>query len=146
MGDTALIRGVASEARRRARGVHIVGVQPHQSPAYVLSWREGRPVETATCDTIADGLAVRHPLAPNVRAIRSVVDETRLVSEDEMLAAMGALLADEHVVAEPSGAAATAALLQDPAAYRGRRVVLLVTGANAPIDVLRRALAAASGP
>lgn len=139
MGDTALIRGVASEAKRRYPGVRIVGVQAEQAPAYVRSWHEGHVVTTETCNTIADGLATSIPLDSNVRAIRELVDEVVLVSEDEMLLAIRTLLFEEHLVAEPAAAAATAAYLQKPTAYAGRSVVLLVTGSNIPHDVLRQA-------
>jgi threonine dehydratase len=96
-------------------------------------------VTTETCDTIADGLATYVPLAPNVRAIRELVDEVVLVSEDEMLHGIRTLLFDEHVVAEPAGAAALAAYLQNRTAYAGRSVVLLVTGSNIPDELLQQA-------
>ena len=137
MGDTALVRGVAAEAKRRYRGVKIVGVQAEQAPSYVRSWQENRVITTETCDTIADGLATYVPLAPNVRAIRELVDEVVLVSEDELLHGIRTLLFDEHVVAEPAGAAALAAYLQNRTAYAGRSVVLLVTGSNIPDELLR---------
>jgi threonine dehydratase len=85
-------------------------------------------------------LATRHPLEANVHAIRQLVDEVRLVSERELLGAIRLLLLDEHVVAEASGAAATAGFLQDASAYAGRNVVLLMTGANVPLEVLRCAV------
>ncbi len=141
MGDTALIRGVAAEAKRRHPAVKIVGVQAAQAPSYVRSWQEGRVVTTDTVETIADGLATYVPLERNVRAIRELVDEVCLVSEDEMIKAIGTLLFEEHIVAEPAGAAATAAYLQNPNAYAGRSVVLLVTGANIPHELLRQAVA-----
>ena len=139
MGDTALIRGVASEAKRAFPRVKIIGVQAVQAPAYVRSWQQNRVVTTESCDTIADGLATYVPLAPNVRAIRELVDEVRLVSEDEMIHGIRTLLFDEHVVAEPAGAAALAAYLQNRAAYAGRSVVLLVTGSNIPDELLQKA-------
>ena len=138
MGDTALIRGVAAEAKRRHPAVRIVGVQATQAPAYVRSWQEDRVVTTETCSTIADGLATSVPLEPNVRAIRELVDEVALVSEDELLQGVRTLLFEEHLVAEPAAAAATAAYLQNQTAYAGRRVVLLVTGSNIPHELLRR--------
>ena len=140
MGDTALIRGVAAEAKRRHPEVRIVGVQAEQAPAYAQSWRQRRVVVTDTCNTVADGLATRHPREANVHAIRELVDEVCLVSERELLDAIRALLLDEHVVAEGAGAAATAAFLQETAAYAGRNVVLLVTGANISPEVLRCAV------
>ena len=161
MGDTALIRGVASAAKQYRRAITIVGVVAEQAPAYFLSWQKSRTpkgsrlraprasagqaglgagdvVETATCDTIADGLAVRRPLAPNVAAIRDLVDDVVAVGEQEMIAAIELLYAREQVIAEPAGAAATAAFLKlgdldvgrglsDPAA---RTSVVLVTGSN----------------
>ena len=139
MGDTALIRGVATEAKRRHPAVKIVGVQAEQAPSYVRSWRENRVVTTDTCNTIADGLATSVPIEPNVRAIRELVDEVTLVSEDEMLQGIRTLLYEEHLVAEAAGAASTAAYLQNPTAYAGRTVVLLITGANIPHELLSKA-------
>lgn len=137
MGDTALVRGVAAEAKRRYRGVKIVGVQAAQAPSYVRSWQENRVVTTETCDTIADGLATYVPLASNVHAIRELVDEVVLVSEAELIDGIRTLLFEEHVVAEPAGAAALAAYLQNRTVYAGRSVVLLVTGSNIPDELLR---------
>jgi threonine dehydratase len=139
MGDTALIRGVAAEAKRRSPNVKIIGVQAAQAPSYVRSWQEDRVVTTDTCDTIADGLATCVPLEPNVRAIRELVDEVSLVSEDELLQGIRTLLFEEHLVAEAAGAAPAAAFLQNPTAYPGRSVVLLVTGSNIPYELLRQA-------
>ncbi|OLD57108.1 MAG: hypothetical protein AUI64_01100 [Acidobacteria bacterium 13_1_40CM_2_64_6] len=78
VGDSALIRGVASAAKHLRPASRIVGVVAERGPAYYLSWQRGRVVETASADTIADGLAVRRPLAPNVAAIGELVDEMRL--------------------------------------------------------------------
>ena len=140
MGDTALIRGVAAVAKQLSPAVRIVGVQATRAPSYFLSWKDGRVITTDTCDTIADGLATRTPEADNVRAIRDLVDEVVLVSEDEMLAAICHLASEEHVIAEPAGAAATAALLHGKL-RAGAHTVLLVTGANITPDVLRSACA-----
>ena len=143
MGDTALIRGVAAEAKRRHPGIRIVGVQAAQAPSYARSWREDRVVTTDTCDTIADGLATFAPLASNVRAIRELVDDVVLVTEDEMMRAIRTLLFEEHVVAEAAGAAALAAFMQNQSAYAGRKVVLVVSGANISHELLQRVASAA---
>ena len=140
MGDTALIRGVAEAAKQVSKSVRIIGVQSERAPSYFLSWKEGRAIETESCDTIADGLATRTPVAANVKAIRELVDDIVLVSEEEMLRAIGRLLVDEHVVAEPAGAAATAAFLKSRHDNSGN-VVLLLTGGNILLKILRRAIA-----
>jgi len=137
MGDTALIRGVASAAKQQRASIRIVGVVAERAPAYLLSWQKHNEiVETATCDTIADGLAIRRPLAPNVAAIRQLVDDVVMVSEEEMIAAIDLLYAREQVIAEPAGAAATAALMKNPPT--AQTSVALVTGSNIAPDVRRR--------
>jgi threonine dehydratase len=141
MGDTALIRGVAAAMKQIKPEVRVIGVQAERAPSYYLSWTSGKAIETETCDTIADGLATRTPVDANVHAIRTLVDRVVLVSERDMLHAIATLLFDEHVVAEPAGAAATAALLTHSGeiAGTGRNIVALVTGHNIAPDVLRRA-------
>jgi threonine dehydratase len=77
-----------------------------------------------------------------VRDVKSLVDDVVLVSEEQMLRAIEILLVDEHVLAEPAGAASTAALLGE-CAELGDNVVLVVSGANISRDVLRRAVSSA---
>jgi threonine dehydratase len=139
MGDTALIRGVGAVAKQLSPKVRIVGVQAERAPAYFLSWKQGQAVPTETCSTIADGLATRTPDPENVRVIRELVDEVVLVREDEMLAAIRHLALQEHIIAEPAGAASTAALLHKEL-HCGQHTVLLMSGANISADVLCRAI------
>jgi threonine dehydratase len=136
MGDTALIRGVATAAKQLKPSIRIVGVAAANAPAYYLSWRGGEAVSTETADTIADGLAVRRALASNVTSITSLVDDVRLVDEDDLLAAMAHLLSREDVIAEPAAAAATAALLKD--SDTTGTIVALVTGKNVSPELLDR--------
>jgi threonine dehydratase len=140
MGDTALIRGIAAAAKQIAPQVRIIGVQAGRAPSYYLSWKEGKVVGTETCDTIADGLATRTPEAENVRDVKNLVDDVVLVSEEQMLRAIETLLLEEHVLAEPAGAASTAALLKS-GADPGENVALVVSGANISREVLRQAVA-----
>ena len=145
VGDTTLIRGVASAVRHLRPAARVVGVQAEGAPAYFRSWHAERVVSTETCDTVADGLAVRSPTAENVRELRTIVDTMRLVSDGALLGAVYRLLVEEHTVAEPAGAASTAAFLDDAAAQAGQAVVLVVTGANITPDLLRRAVLTGGG-
>lgn len=140
MGDTALIRGVAAAAKHTRPQIRIVGVQAEQAPSYYLSWKNRGVVTTTTCDTIADGLATRTPLPDNVAAIRELVDEVRLVTEAQMLTAIAHLLTQERVIAEPAGAATTAAWLADAESGANGPIVMLVTGNNISDTVLRAAV------
>jgi threonine dehydratase len=148
MGDTALVRGVAAAAtravdQRRPDGIEtppprIIGAVAERAPVYAHAWRSGEAEETASADTIADGLAVRRAVRANVDAIRTLVDDVVTVSEEEMLDAIEWLMTREGVQAEPAGAAATAAFLQRAGSDSRTSAngsapgptVLLVTGAN----------------
>ena len=140
VGDSDLIRGVAFAAKQIRPAIRIVGVQAEGAPAYYQSWKERRSLSTDSANTIADGLATRTTTDNNVRQLAELVDDIRLVSDNEMLQAIAHLLFNEQTVAEPAGAAATAALLKSGKEFAGRNVVLLVTGANIAPDVLRRAV------
>jgi threonine dehydratase len=140
VGDSNLIRGVAFAAKQIRPAISIVGVQAEQAPAYYRSWKEHRSLDTPSADTIADGLATRTTTENNVAQLNALVDDIRLVSDDEMLRAIAHLLLNEHTLAEPAGAAATAALLKSGTEFAGKNVVLLVTGANIAPDILRRAV------
>jgi len=133
MGDTALIQGVAAALRQAAHRIHVVGVVAERAPAYYHSWKTGTVVETATAATIADGLAITRPLAANVAAIRELVDDVVLVSEREMLDAIGSLQSRLGIQAEPAGAASVAAMLRDVS--RTGPCVAIVTGRNISPDI-----------
>ncbi|MGB7844044.1 MAG: threonine/serine dehydratase [Candidatus Acidiferrum sp.] len=137
MGDTALIRGVGAAIKQVKPDIKIIGVQAERAPSYYLSWKAGRPVPTETCDTCADGLATRTPEPQNVQAIRELVDEVLLVSEEEMIQAIRLLWLEKGFAVEPAGAATTAAFLKQPEPRSP--VVLLVTGGNISDAVRQRA-------
>ena len=141
VGDSNLIRGMAFAAKQIRPTIRIVGVQAEKAPAYYQSWKEHRSLSTETADTIADGLSTRTTTEDNVRQLVDLVDDIRLVSEEEMLRAIAFLLINEHTLAEPAGAASTAAFLKSGKEFAGRNVALLVSGANIAPDVLRRAVA-----
>jgi threonine dehydratase len=103
MGDTALVRGVAAAAKALKPEVTVVGAVAGRAPAYALAWQSGEAIETSSAETIADGLAVRRTLAPNVAAIRALVDEIVMVSDEEMVDAIDWLETREGVEAEPAG-------------------------------------------
>jgi threonine dehydratase len=141
IGDSNLIRGIAYAAKQIRPTIRIIGVQAEAAPAYYLSWKQHRSLSTESADTIADGLSTRTTTEDNVRQLTALIDDILLVSDDEMLHAIAFLLLNEHTVAEPAGAASTAALLKAEKEFAGKSVVLVVTGANIAPDILRRAVA-----
>ena len=140
VGDSTLIRGAAFAAKAWKPDIRVIGVQAERAPAYALAFDQGHGLSTDSGDTIADGLAVRDALDENVREIRKLVDGFTLVSEKEMLSAIRDLYLNEKVLAEPAGAATTAALLKTAGEFKAKTVVLVVTGANIAEEHLQLAL------
>jgi threonine dehydratase len=95
-----------------------------------------------TIDTIADGLVCRVPARLALEGLWTWVDDAVSVPDSTLLRALHALVEHAHVLVEPAGAAALAAAWADRTDLRGRRVVLILTGANVTIPVLEAALSA----
>jgi len=141
VGGGGLISAVAVVVKARAPGVRVVAVQPEASPALPESIRQGRPLlEYPAGPTLADGIA--GGIGEIVFEHRDLIDDVVLVSEEEIGDAVVALLADDQVVAEASGAVGVAALRSGKWRADGRPVVAIVTGGNIDASVLRRLLSA----
>jgi len=133
-------------AARNALGLktEVVGVVAAGAPAYGLSFAAGRPVVTATAQTIADGMACRTPDAEAVRIIKEGAARVVTVDDAQIGEAMRILLADTDTVAEGAGAAALAALLQERGRVQGRKVGVILSGGNVDREVFEQATAASS--
>jgi threonine dehydratase len=146
IGGGGLMSGVATAIRARSPKTRIVGVEPIGAAAMRKSLDVGRPVRLDRIDTIADGLSA--PMAGDVTypVIRETVDDVVLVSDDEIRLAMRELLSSAKLVAEPAGAAATAAILKGAVgAKKGDRVIAILSGGN--VDLTRLAeIAGAPSP
>lgn len=119
-------------------GTKIIGVQSAHAAAYALSFAAGRVVETASADTLADGMATRIPDAAALAIIRRGAVRIVTVTDAEVAAAIRAYWQDTHNLAEGAGAAPLAALLQERAAMAGRRVGLVLCGGNIDLELFRR--------
>ncbi len=132
----------ATVAVREALGLStkIVGVVAKAADAYKRSFEKGETVETDSANTIADGMACRVPESGAVEIINRHVDRIVSLDEHEITDAMRAYFVDTHNVAEPAGAAPLAALLQERDRMQGKRVGLILTGANVDSSVFGPAL------
>jgi len=132
-----LLGGIALALKTACAGIHIVGVSMERGPAMVESLRAGRVVDIVEEPTIADALA--GGIAPNVYTfdiIQRCVDETVLVSEEEIAGAMAFALKKHHLVVEGGGAVGIAALLYEKVERLGRRVAVVVSGGNVELSLL----------
>jgi threonine dehydratase len=140
-GGGGLLAALAVYSKARSPSVRIVAVQPEASPSLRDSLRRGSAIhEYPSGPTLADGIA--GGIGDLVFANRALIDEVVEVSEDEIEEAIAALLTQDQVVAEGSGAAPVAALLGGRVGTSdGRPAVAVVTGGNVDAAVLARALA-----
>lgn len=120
-------------------GVEVIGVQTEGAPAVYRSWKE-RTLQAASIATAAEGLATGQAYYIAVKTFIDRLDDMLLVSEKEMRDAVLRLLRSGHVVAEESGAAATAGAFQLGERLRGKKVSVVVSGGNMTLDSLRRVL------
>lgn len=140
-GGGGLLAAMAVYLKAEAPSVRIVAVQPDVSPSFRESLRLGAALHEYACGpTLADGIA--GGIGDLVFAHRGLVDDVVEVSDAEIEDAMGALLAEDQVVAEGAGAAPVAALMSGRVDVSdGRPAVAVVTGGNVDAAVLARALA-----
>ena len=135
----------ACAAARAHTGVRsrIVGVVSAHATAYLQSFRARGPVESPVSTLLADGMACRVPEPAALETILREVDDVIAVSDAEVGAAMRALFADTHNVAEGAGAAALAGALQQRERWAGRCVGLALTGGNVDSALFAQVLSAA---
>jgi threonine dehydratase len=135
VGNGSLICGIAAWIKAKAPEIKVIGVCPAGAPSMMSSWREGRVVTTDKADIIADGLAVRLPVAEAVAFMRGHVDDVLLVSDARVLEAMRLLFRHAGVAIEPSGAAGLAAIMDAPRA--SQPVAAILCGGNVRPDLMK---------
>jgi threonine dehydratase len=145
-GGGGLIAGIATAIKAVHPALRVVGVQAEGAAAYPGSLAEGHPIALQSMSTMADGIAVGCPGDVPFRAIQQHVDEIVTVSEESLSRALLMLLERAKLVVEPAGAAAVAALLDQPTRFETPVVAVLSGGNVDPLllmRVIRHGMAAA---
>ena len=131
IGGGGLISGIAATAKAIDPDIEIVGVEVEASCAFQTSVRAGHLVPIVPGPTLADGLGGNpDPDTITFRFIQQLVDRIVTVSEEDLAAAIVGLVESDHLIAEGAGAAAVAALVGQRIDVAGRRVGVIVSGAN----------------
>jgi threonine dehydratase len=139
IGGGGLISGVGVAVE--TTGAMVVGVEAAASNPFTRSLSAGRIVEIDVGPTLADGLAGNmDPETITFDLVRRYVRRIVVVSEDELAAAIGAIVREERLVAEGAAATGVAAVLSGNLDLRGRRVAVILSGANIDPDTLRTLL------
>ena len=116
-GGGGLLAGIAIAIKALRPDVRWSACRPRAPRRTPRRSPHGAPVALASMKTMADGIAVGRPGDLTFAAVRDHVDEIVTVSEDSLSRALLALVERAKLVVEPAGAAAVAALLDDPTAF-----------------------------
>lgn len=138
-----LISGIATAIKSLRPEVQVIGVEPELAADAAESLREQRRITwdtTLTYRTVADGLRTPAVGVHPWEHIRRYVDDVVTVSEEQILTAVRHIAVEGRLVAEPSGAVATAAWMHD-LAPRGATVAAIVSGGSVDPAVMARVLA-----
>ena len=138
IGGGGLISGVATAAKAIKPGIRIVGVEAEMYPA-MKNIVEGKEMVIGG-DTLAEGIAVKHPGMLTRAIIADLVDRIDLVPEAAIEHAVALLVGIEKSVVEGAGAAGLAAILADPHRYRGRKIGTILSGGNIDTHLLANVL------
>ncbi len=142
IGGGGLISGIARYSKGVSPSITVIGVEGEVSCAFTAARRAGRIVPIEVGPSLADGLGGNvEPETLTWEYIRDLVDDVVTVSEDELRSGLRGLVAEEHLIAEGAGVAATAAVASRRVSLQGRKVAVVVSGANIDVTTLTAAIA-----
>ena len=140
IGGGGLISGVAYTIKMLNPNIKVYGVQASGAPSMVKSVENGNIEELPSVSTIADGIAVKKPGNNTYELCKKYVDKIVTVTDDEISAAILALMEQQKLVTEGAGATAVAAAMFNKVDIKGKKVVCLLSGGNIDVTILSRVI------
>lgn len=140
IGGGGLIAGVAYTIKNLNPNVKVYGVQATGAPSMANSVHDGHIERLDSVSTIADGIAVKEPGDLTYELCTKYVDEIVTVSDDEIAAAILALIEQQKLIAEGAGAVSVAAVMFNKVPVKGKKVCCLVSGGNIDVTILSRVI------
>ncbi len=141
VGGGGLIAGTAAAVKAMSPRTEVIGVQAAAATSAFLSFHEHRVCEHVPGPTIADGIAVGKVGERTLELMVRSVDGMLSVTEDVIARAILLFLERKKLVVEGAGAVPLAALLENGERFRGRRIVLVVSGGNIDFTLVDRIIA-----
>jgi threonine dehydratase len=131
VGGGGLLSGIAVALKESTHRAEIIGVEVEASCPFKQGLAAGRIVHIDVGQTLADGLSGNlDPDTITFDIVRTLVDRMILVTEDQLREAIRGVLREERLVAEAAGAAAVGAFMGKGLEMKGRRVAVVLSGAN----------------
>ncbi len=146
LGGGGLLGGIGGYLKGIGRRVTIVACSPENSAVMHHSLAAGRILDMESKPTLSDGTAGAVEAGTiTFDLCRNVVDDSVLVSEAEIADAMRLVIGHHHTLIEGAAGVAVAAFLKTASRHRGRRIGIVLCGANIAIDTLAMVLAGGTG-
>ncbi len=140
IGGGGLASGIAFAIKSLNPSIQVYGVQAAGAPGMVTSIAHNRVERLKSVSTIADGIAVKEPGQLTYDLCRTYLDGIVTVTEDEICAAILALLEQRKLIAEGAGAVAVAAAMFDKVPVQGKKTICVVSGGNIDVNILSRVI------
>ncbi|MBR6623659.1 MAG: threonine ammonia-lyase [Ruminococcus sp.] len=140
IGGGGLISGVAFAIKKLNPDIKVYGVQASGAPSMFNSIRDNKIERLESVSTIADGIAVKEPGENTYNLISEYVDDIVTVTDDEISAAILALMEQQKLVTEGAGAVSVAAAMFNKVPVKGKKTVCLLSGGNIDVTILSRVI------
>lgn len=140
IGGGGLISGVAFAVKSLRPQCKVYGVQAAGAPSMFNAHRDHKYETLSSVSTFADGIAVKCPGETTFEMVEKYVDEVVTVSEDEIAAAILALIENQKLIAEGAGAVSVAAAMFHKLPIEGKKVVCVISGGNIDVNILSRVI------
>jgi threonine dehydratase len=141
LGGGGLISGIGGYLKSVNPGAVVIGCSPENSQVMIQSVRAGRILDIPSLPTLSDGTAGGiEPGAVTFGLCRELVDDYVTVSEDEIADALRLFINVHHMLIEGAAAVAVASYLKMLGRCSGKRVVIIICGANIGLETLKSVL------
>lgn len=140
IGGGGLISGIAYTIKTINPKVKVYGVQATGAPSMYQSVKDHQIEELSSVSTIADGIAVKKPGDLTYSICEKYVDEIVTVTDDEISAAILALMEQHKLVTEGAGAVAVAAAMFGKVDVENKKTVCVLSGGNIDVTILSRVI------
>lgn len=140
IGGGGLISGVAYTIKSLNPRIKVYGVQASGAPSMLNSIHDAHIEKLESVLTIADGIAVKQPGSLTYDLCSKYVDDIVTVTDDEISAAILALMEQHKLVTEGAGAVAVAAAMFGKVDLTGKKTVCLLSGGNIDVTILSRVI------
>ncbi len=140
VGGGGLISGVAFAIKSLNPNIKVYGVQASGAPSMFNSIHDHQIECLDSVSTIADGIAVKEPGENTFKYVSDYVDDIVTVTDDEISAAILALMEKQKLVTEGAGAVSVAAAMFNKVPVKGKKVVCLLSGGNIDVTILSRVI------